>query len=203
MTLDSSYFDRLYADSQDPWSFESRWYERRKYAISLACLPRRRYRRAFEMGCSIGVLTALLADRCDELLAVDASNAAVEQARIRTHALNHVRIEHCRIPEQWPHGTFDLLVLSEIGYYFSARDLPRLITKAVHTLEPGGTLLAVHWRHPVSDYPMTGDDVHAALDAEPALAVLSRHEELDFRLDVLVRVPPALQSVAQAEGLVP
>lgn len=37
----------------DPWDFESRWYEQRKYALSAAMLPKPRYRRAFEPGCSI------------------------------------------------------------------------------------------------------------------------------------------------------
>ena len=76
-TLGASYFDGMYARSADPWGFTSRWYERRKYAISLAMLPRERYRRGFEPGCSIGVLTRQLAGRCDRLLACDVAAAAV------------------------------------------------------------------------------------------------------------------------------
>ena len=57
MTLSPSYFDDMYAANRDPWSLASRWYEQRKYAVTLACLTRPRYRRAFEPGCSIGVLT--------------------------------------------------------------------------------------------------------------------------------------------------
>ena len=68
VTLGAAYFDAMYQDATDPWGFEERWYEQRKYAISLAQLPARRYRRAFEPGCSIGVLSALLAPRCDALL---------------------------------------------------------------------------------------------------------------------------------------
>ena len=58
VTLGAEYFDAMYQDAEDPWGFENRWYEQRKYAISLALLPARRYRSAFEPGCSIGVLTA-------------------------------------------------------------------------------------------------------------------------------------------------
>ena len=39
---------RVYAASGDPWGFTSRWYEERKYALSLAMLPRRRYAEAVE-----------------------------------------------------------------------------------------------------------------------------------------------------------
>ena len=62
--LPDAYFDAKYADSVDPWQLEARWYERRKYAITLALLPYPRYRHAFEPGCSIGVLTEHLTRRC-------------------------------------------------------------------------------------------------------------------------------------------
>ena len=68
----------MYQAAADPWGFEDRWHEQRKYAISLAQLPAARYRSAFEPGCSVGVLTRLLASRCDTLLSCDVAAAAVE-----------------------------------------------------------------------------------------------------------------------------
>ena len=59
-----SYFDDMYSDNPDPWGFESRWYEQRKYALTIAALPEPLYRSGFEPGCSVGVLTSLLAPRC-------------------------------------------------------------------------------------------------------------------------------------------
>jgi hypothetical protein len=47
VTLGACYFDALYQAAADPWGFEERWYEQRKYAISLAQLPAGRYRSAF------------------------------------------------------------------------------------------------------------------------------------------------------------
>jgi hypothetical protein len=73
VTLGPEYFEDVYAASEDPWGFTTRWYEERKYSLSLAMLPRRRYGDAFEPGCSIGVLTAMLASRCDRLLSCDVS----------------------------------------------------------------------------------------------------------------------------------
>ena len=52
-----------------------RWYERRKYAITMAMLPLPRYRHAYEPGCSVGVLTELLAARCDHVTATDVAEA--------------------------------------------------------------------------------------------------------------------------------
>lgn len=200
MSLPKRYFDDLYAASPDPWSLASRWYETRKYAVTLASLPRLRYRRGFEAGCSIGVLTELLADRCDRLLAADIASAPLQETRRRVARHPHVEAQQLAVPDEWPVGSFDLIVLSEIGYYLDSRTLGDLMDKAVTSLAPDGTLVAVHWRHPVADYPLGGDEVHAAVRTKDGLAVLAHHEEQDFQLDVMVSAP--LVSVADAAGLV-
>jgi SAM-dependent methyltransferase len=195
------YFERMYAGSDDPWDFAGRWYEQRKRAITVASLPKRRYRTAFEPGCAIGLLTEQLAVRCDRVLAADAIGAAVRAARDRCAGHTNVAVEQRRLPDDWPPGRFDLIVLSELGYYFGDVELDRLLRHAVEALEPGGTLLAVHWRHPVAEHVRLGDDVQAVIRAMPDLDRLAGHEEADFRLEVFSRVPPAAQSVAQAERL--
>ncbi len=201
MTLDEAYFDRVYAADADPWGFTDRWYEQRKYALSIAALPRARYRRGLEIGCSIGVLTTQLADRCDALVAVDVAAAAVRAARRRTAGRPEVDVQQRAVPNDWPDGRFDLVVLSEVGYYYAPQDLRRLLDRIAGALEPGGTLLAVHWRHPVEDYPLGGDDVHAALDADARIAATVRHVEEDFLLTTYARTPPPPRSVAQETGL--
>jgi SAM-dependent methyltransferase len=201
MSLPTSYFDAMYAADPDPWGLSSRWYEQRKYALTLAALPRRRYRSAFEPGCSVGVLTEQLAGRCDRLLAVDVAAAAVQVARTRLAGRSHVLVEQRAIPADWPDGRFDLVVLSEVGYYLDPLDLGRLARSAVAALEPGGDLVAVHWRHPVADYPLDGDAVHAELAASSGLERTCRHVEADFLLEIFARTPPAARSVARAEGL--
>lgn len=198
MTADD--FEKFYADSgDDPWGFLDRWYEKRKRALTLASLPRESFRRAYEPGCSIGVMTELLAPRCGQLLATDVSEAALAQARRRTSHLGHVRVERGSVPAQWPDGELDLVVLSELGYYCGPLDLARLSARAAASLAPDGVLVACHWRHPVPEYPLGGDEVHASLRAQPELELLAQHVEEDFLLDVLVRRPAA--SVARATGL--
>ncbi|WP_410811533.1 SAM-dependent methyltransferase [Micromonospora sp. 067-2] len=195
------YFTAMYAANDDPWSFQTRWYEQRKHDLTVACLPQRRYRSGFEPGCSTGMLTLRLAERCDRLLAVDTAAAAVSTTAERLADHPHVQVRQLRIPNQWPDGRFDLVVLSELCYYFDDVDLGLLTTRAVQALEPGGTLVAVHWRPTVAEHTRTGDDVHRVLNAEPGLHRLVRHEEDDFLLDVFLRVPPQARSVAQVEGL--
>lgn len=62
---------------------------------------------------TIGVLTAMLARRCNRLLACDVAAGAVQAAR-RTRDLPHVLVQRRQIPQQWPTGRFDLIVFSEI-----------------------------------------------------------------------------------------
>lgn len=201
MTLDGAYFERIYTANKDPWGLADRWYEQRKYALSIAALPRERYRAALEIGCSVGVLTAALGERCDRLLAVDVSESAVATTRGRTAHLPGVGVERRSLPGEWPEGSFDLVVLSEVGYYFAVDDLRDVLDHVCGALEPGGSLLAVHWRHPVEDYPLGGDDVHAVLDQDPRLEATVRHVETDFLLTVYARTPPKARSVAQETGL--
>jgi SAM-dependent methyltransferase len=202
VTLEPGYFRARYASSADPWGLAERWYEARKYALSVALLPRERYRTAFEPGCSIGVLTAQLAPRCDRLLACDAAPEAVASARARTAALPGVRVERRAIPREWPPQSFDLIVFSELLYYFSQADLDQVLRRAVRALRPDGQLLAVHWRHPAPDHPRTGDEVHQVLAGHPGLARLAEYRDPDFAAEVYTRADGDLRSVAQAGGIV-
>ncbi|WP_242864634.1 bifunctional PIG-L family deacetylase/class I SAM-dependent methyltransferase [Microbacterium testaceum] len=199
-SVGQDYFDDMYARHDDPWGFDSRWYEERKRAVLVAALPRRRYRATFEAGCSTGALTASLAGRSDRVLAVDLAPAALARARSRLADREHVELRRATLPDDWPEGEFDLVVLSEVAYYWGGVDLDRGLTASIGSLSADGHLVACHWRHPVADYPRTGDEVHAALAARPDLVRLVRHEEEDFVLEVFAR--PGARSVATEAGLV-
>jgi predicted TPR repeat methyltransferase len=199
LSLSAEYFDKLYSASDDPWSLASRWYERRKYAVTLASLSRPRYRRAFEPGCSIGVLTEQLAARCDSLLASDISAAALASTCARVDS-GVVETAVMRVPDEWPQGRFDLIVVSELAYYLSLDAVDVLVGRCAGSLTPDGELVVVHWRHQVADYPQTAATVHERFRGSPRLTRRTHHEEPDFMLDVLV--PPGAPTVAEREGLV-
>lgn len=205
MSLPPEYFDAVYAGATDPWGFTDRWYEARKRALTLAALPQARYRHVLEPGCSIGVLTAELAARADAVLATDVSDAPLAAARERVDAAGvggHVELRRGALGEGWPAGPFDLVVLSEVLYYLDAPTLRSTLDGLPPVLAPGATVLGVHWRHPVADYPQGGDDVHAALRATPGLQRLGGWVDEDVVLDVLV-AGPDVRSVASRAGLTP
>ncbi|SKB03047.1 N-acetylglucosaminyl deacetylase, LmbE family [Agreia bicolorata] len=198
-SLAQGYFDTFYEGRTDPWGFETRWYEERKRALTLAALPRRRFGSALEIGCSIGVLTAELADRVDDMLATDIAQAPLDAAAHRLAGRSEVRFERRALPQEWPDETFDLIVVSEVGYYLSPDRLDELVRRASDSLNDGGIVIACHWRHPVSDYPMRGDDVHEAFRRSAMLVRVGGYDDDDFLLDVFGR--PGTASVASAEGL--
>ena len=191
-TLPPDYFDNVYRANDDPWQFASSPYEREKYAATLAALPRPHYERAFEIGGSIGVFTAQLAPRCGHLLSVDVSEAALAQARLRCANLPQVEIKKMQVPGEFPDGQFDLILVSEVGYYLSPPDLARAADQMLVALPPGGQLLLVHWTPVVHDYPQTGDEVHEFFLAKTQPGGPLRHlfgERHDkYRLDLLEKV---------------
>lgn len=182
--LGREYFERLYAESEDPWDFEVSDYEQNKYARTLAALGDRTFRKAFEAGASIGVFTEMLADRCDDLLAVDVSERAVSVARRRLAGKEHIRVERRTLPEQMPEGPFDLIVASEVLYYFPREEMLTVLSGFEHELAPGGVLLAVHWRRKTETYPLQGDEVHELLVAHTRLLNKQTIIEPDYRLDL-------------------
>lgn len=200
MSSTETYFDELYKSSDDPWHLREGWYEHRKRSLTLALLPRPRYRNAFEPGCANGELTAALASRCDALLAADLHETAVRLARERVAGLPQVSVEQRRVPQQWPTeaGPFELIVISELAYYLDAADLETLAARIAASLTPDGTLLACHWRRPFAEALASADAAHALFDARCGLSRLAHHDEADLLIDVWSY---DARSVAQREGL--
>lgn len=196
-------FDAMYEVADDPWGFGDRWYEQRKRAILLASLPRPRFRRVLEIGCSSGVTTAELADRADTVVATDVARRAIEQARQRLRERPHARVEELRLPEQWPTewdgDPFDLIVLSEVGFYLAGDALGLVVDRCRGALAPGGVLVACHWRPHVLGLDRGGDEVHRVIRDRVGAARLLEHVEDDFVLEVFQTEPFA--SVATATGL--
>jgi 2-polyprenyl-3-methyl-5-hydroxy-6-metoxy-1,4-benzoquinol methylase len=152
-TIPPEYFEEKYKADIDPWRFRTSEYEREKYKATVACLTRDKYASALEVGCSIGELTQSLSPRCASLLAIDASETAIEAAR----AVNEERVSFrvATLPAEFPEGTFDLIVLSEVLYYFDRPDLERVARLCVGSLSHGGEIVLCHWLGE-TDYPLSG-----------------------------------------------
>ncbi len=183
-------FDRIYAGSADPWRYETSPYEQAKYARTLAAVPDRA-EAALEVGCSIGVMTALLAPRCRHLLSLDGAAAAVAQARARCVGMPQVEIREARVPDglpEAPPGGWDLILLSEMLYFLSPADVRRLGGMVAERAAVRATIVLVNWTGE-TDTPCTGDEaaeafMTACVGFGPTLHV---REGAGYRLDRLER----------------
>ncbi len=186
-TSSVAFFEAKYQSESDPWNFLQCTYERARYDAILNTLRGRHYHRVFEPGCSIGVLTVCLADICDEIEASDFSPTAVKEARKRCENFSNVRIRCCTFSGQEDFSRFDLVVLSEIGYYFCAPDWRGLTGRCVATMNSGSTLLAAHWLGNSTDHQMSGDEVHEILASNASLLLEHSERHEFFRIDRWVK----------------
>ena len=141
-----------------------------------------------EVGCSIGVLTQSLGTRCDQLLSVDVSEKALALARQRSAETSHIQFMHMQIPKEMPNLCFDLVVISEVGYYWERRDLERAASKLAKVHLSGGHLVLVHLTEKVHDYPLTGDEVHEYWIGRSEWRTIHHFRHERYRLDVLERL---------------
>lgn len=176
-------FNTLFESDPDPWHFDNE-YETRKREILLASLPRRRYRTALELGSATGALTARLAQRCDHVIAVDASDAAIEQSRPQLANYKNICFYRCEIPHNWPDiDAVDLVIVSEIGYFLTRDELVSTYEHVERAVAADAHILLCHWLHPIDGWSLTGTDVHQAAHDRGWRTILT-HRESDFLLEV-------------------
>ena len=189
-SLPASYFEAIYQSDRDPWKFETSECEAKKYAATIEALPKSRYRSALEIGGSIGVLTEMLAHSCDSILSIDVSKLAQKQAIKRCQKLEQVQFGLMNFPHEYPQEKFDLILVSEVGYYWCPKDLRTSQQRIFELLEPNGHLLLVHWLPVSPDYPLTGDEVHDSFTQYVPLNLqhLQSQRNENYRLDLFERV---------------
>ncbi len=183
MTVD---FETRYRLQPDPWGYATSAYEQGKYAVTLAACGHGPFEHALELGGSIGVFTRLLAPRCRRLTSLDGAPTAVLAARARTAEHPHVDARVGTIPADLPDaGRFDLVVASEVLYYLDGHLLDDALSRVCAGLPPGARVVAVHWRTPGPERPLTADAVHARLRGTATLRPLAMVRHDSYLLDVL------------------
>jgi predicted TPR repeat methyltransferase len=190
-SLAPDYFENMFRETADPWDLETSSYEASKYADTIAALAGRAYRQGIEIGCAKGVLTQQLARHCDRLLAIDVSETALTAARERCAHLPSISFSKMTFPLGMPRQTqFDLVVLSEVAYYWDDADLARTALWVINHVSSGGDVLLVHWTGE-TDYPQSGDDAVEKLGSaiQMPISVLRAERRNNYRLDLWRREP--------------
>lgn len=192
------YFDGIYADSDDPWHYLNRWYERRKRMLTLAVLQQPHYRRAIELGCANGILSHQLASRTSRLMCIDGHPRAVKLARENLQAYSHVEVLQAHIPDGLPRQEYDLIVISEVAYYLDQAQLEKLLAWALRYSHARTEILLCHWKYPIEGFELNSAYIHQFFAQHPHLHTLVQIDDSDFLLTVYSQ---DATSVAQQEGL--
>ncbi|WIM88883.1 SAM-dependent methyltransferase [Candidatus Mycobacterium wuenschmannii] len=175
-------FDAMMADGDtDPWKLDSSLYERRRLDIVLACLGRRRYRAALEIGCATGQLSDRLHTVCDEVVGLDVSERALDIARTRNE---QVRWVLGAAPWDIPDERFDLIVLSEVGYFLDGPDLLAALRAVRRSLRRGGEIVIANWRRSTSGIPLDGPLVNEQAAAVLDLPRRAQYLDADLAVDI-------------------
>lgn len=177
-------FEARYREQEDPWAYESSAYERAKYAATLAACGDGPFQEALELGASIGVLSAQLADRCERLTTIDGAPTAVAAARRRLARREGVQVILGTIPAAIPDGHYDLILASEILYYLEPGPLVETVERLRRLSAPGARLVAVHWRPEGAERPASAGEVHGMLHEQPWLRAVGSASTDDYLLDI-------------------
>jgi cyclopropane fatty-acyl-phospholipid synthase-like methyltransferase len=183
---DPTHFARLYQSNPDPWGFCTDPYEQAKYRHTIEILHGSRFASALEVGCSIGVLTNLLAPQCDTLLALDIVDQPLETAAKRCAAQPWVHFQRMQVPAEWPDRRFDLILLSEVLYFLTPSDIDQCARQVKASLLPNAKILLVNWLGQ-SDDPCSGDQAAEQFitATEGTLAMQLQERRPRYRLDLL------------------
>jgi len=182
---DRAYFDALYASDPDPWRFATSDYEAAKYAATVKAVGGRRYRAGLEVGCSIGVLSAQVAPLCAYFLGLDISEKPLAAARARSAGIPSAHFLRGRVPADWPEGSFDLVILSEVLYFLSDEDIQETAARVRASLLPGGRVLLVNWLG-ATETPLPGDAAAEQFLGALALPVAHASRQALYRLDLII-----------------
>lgn len=165
---------------------ESRYDEARYEAVLEACGPGP-FQSALELGGTVGAFTELLAPHCESLTTIDVSSTAAAMARRRLAGLPGVEVLHGAIPDAIPNRDYELIVVSGILEHLGSEDFERTLSAIRYVLVPHGRLIAIHWRPPDSERPVTGSHVHARLRDDPWLITIRGEQTPGYVLDVFER----------------
>lgn len=188
--INKAYFDAIYKESNDPWNFSGSSYEKEKYQHTINALGARHFENALEIGCSIGILTEMLAPQCSFLLAIDISEKPIALAQERLKAQQGVQFGVMDIPLDFPEGKYDLIMLSEVAYYLSKEDFELTKELIYDSLNDGGTLCLVNWRPQIDGCVFNGDEVSRNFSSGSSYVQIYQDIKDNYRIDLMVKPLP-------------
>lgn len=150
-------FDLLKKRNMERYYLQKRVWGRESYnediykAISL--VSDRHYARCLDVGAGLGHYSELASGICDEVLAIDISNEAMNRAKARLQKKINIKFQVKNLRDAnlaW--GKFDLVILAEVLYYLGDERFPsefkRLLRRITDLVQEKGRVLLVNYVSP-------------------------------------------------------
>lgn len=154
-------FENKFAGNDDPWSTWTKPDEVLKRSAILHALGPGPIGRVLELGAGNGSNSHAFAGRALRLDATEATSSGTELVREATAAVGpRARAIQLVVPTAPPRDTYDAIVIAELLYYLTPRDMRRLAVQVSEHLRPGGTLVLAHHRITFYDFLQHADGIH-------------------------------------------
>ncbi|MBI5815107.1 MAG: methyltransferase domain-containing protein [Nitrospinae bacterium] len=184
------YFNWKYK-KQDPYHVGQSDYEKEKLDRAMAALAfKDSFDNVLEVGCGEGFMTEALAGKAAHVLAVDISDIAVKRTAERTAGTSCVTAKRMDVFTTPPSPEYDLVVCSEVLYYFEPEQLPGAVENIIGWIRPGGHAALIHARAKADD--TTGIDmkkfgaatIHGMFGKDPRFTIVSDDVQPLYRITV-------------------
>lgn len=193
------FFVRMYFNwryrNPDPYKVSASGYELEKMERVMATLGfEKRFGSILEIGCGEGNMTARLASISGRTLATDISDMAVRRTRETTSSFPNVETQRLDLLSDEPPGQFDLVVASEVLYYFEKGQLPAVLERITSCVKNGGSVALIHARALADDdmgvelKKFAARTIHEMFISDPRYSVIHDDIQPAYRVTVLMKV---------------
>lgn len=138
-------FEHKYRAHGDYFGYQTSPYEQVKYQRTLELMRKWRtaYGSALEIGCSVGVFTAMIAPEFDTVTAVDIASEALALAERQVAGAGHVSYVQSDLVSLALNKTFDVIFCAEVLMYVREKDAALACQTLDRHLQEDGLIIEV------------------------------------------------------------
>ncbi|UUL81430.1 class I SAM-dependent methyltransferase [Sphingomonas qomolangmaensis] len=168
--IDLAGFDAKFSGNDDPWSTFTDRDEARKRRAILRGIGGQKVGRVLELAAGNGSNSAALARLALRLDATEGTPSGVKLVARAVAGNRRVRVSRLVLPGRFPRATYDAVVIAEMLYYLSPRDMAAVARAVAAALRPGGRLILAHHRVDYPDFVQHAAHIHRRFLAASGVA---------------------------------